>query len=288
MASDVGIQSSYRAADFDDAYVAQLEHWFRKSSLGAAVLLGCDAVHLPSGEPRPDLTPLYVPNDYVFQVCARVPGFLPGVSIHPGRRDALEELDRCAERGAALLKLLPCVQIIDPNDRRYEPFWQRMAELHLPLLAHTGGEFTLPNHRPDLQTPVCLRLPLECGVNVIAAHCGARALPWDQDYFTTFCEMRERYANLFGDLSALSQPTHFRTLAGLRQAPQRILHGTDYPVVTAVWWSRIRGWLDARAARELRAEPNPLERKIRLTRALGFPERVFQDAWQILRAPPRQ
>jgi hypothetical protein len=53
-----------------------------------------------------------------------------------------------------------------------------MAELNLPLLAHTGGEISMPVNRPDLESVDTLVLPLKCGVNVIAAHCGTRALPW--------------------------------------------------------------------------------------------------------------
>jgi hypothetical protein len=32
----------------------------------------------------------------------------------------------------------------------------------------------------------------------------------------------------------------------------------------------------------LRAIRNPLEKKIQLTKALGFPDRVFTDLWQLL------
>ncbi len=283
MARDAGLTISPTLRGFDAAYVAQLRRWLDGSSLGAAVLLASDAVYTADGTRRDDLTPLYVPNDYLFAVCRQDRRFLAGVSIHPGRPDALDELEQCLEAGAALLKLLPCVHMVDPNERRYRRFWERMAEARLPLLAHTGGEFTLPNHRPDLQTPACLRQPLECGVNVIAAHCGTRALPWDPDFFGTFNEMRDQHPNLYGDLAALSQPTHLGTLARLRTRPERILHGTDYPVATGLWASRIRGWLDRPAMARLQAIQNPLERKVALTRALGFPEAVFREAWTVLR-----
>ena len=283
MVRDAGIKISYQHRDFDALYVAQLRRWLDQSSLGAVVLLACDEVYTVDGTRRTDLTALFVPDDYVFEVCASDPRFLAGISLHPARPGAISELERQVERGAVLLKLLPCVQMVDPNDRRYLRFWERMAELGLPLLAHTGGEFTLPNHRPDLQTPACLTLPLECGVKVIAAHCGTRALPWGRDYFAVFRRMQARYPNLYGDLSALSQLTHLGTLAQLRKEPTRILHGTDYPVVTGVFWSHLRGWFDRRTLRQVQAERNPLERKVKLTRALGFPETVFREAWNVLR-----
>jgi Amidohydrolase len=90
------------------------------------------------------------------------------------------------------------------NQKRYKLFWERLAALDLPLLAHTGGEFCVRSIRHDLKSPACLRLPLERGMTVIAAHCGTRALPWDGDHFQTFLEMRDRYPNLYGDLSPLS------------------------------------------------------------------------------------
>jgi predicted TIM-barrel fold metal-dependent hydrolase len=60
-------------------------------------------------------------------------------------------------------------------------------------------------------------------------------LPWDGDHFQTFLEMRDRYPNLYGDLSPLSHITHLVSLERLREDPARLLHGTDYPVVSAVF-----------------------------------------------------
>jgi Amidohydrolase len=130
--------------------------------------------------------------------------------------------------------------------------------------------------------PRRLQLPLECGVIVIAAHCGTRALPWDGDYFADFLQMRKRFPNLYGDLAALSHITHLKSLERLRDEPERLLHGTDYPVVTAVFPSWLKGWIDRQTMLRLRAIRNPLEKKIQLTRALGFPDRVLTDLWQLL------
>ena len=226
---------------------------------------------------------LFVPNDYVLALAQRFPEFLAGVSIHPARKDALEELERCAQAGAVLLKLLPCVQIVECNNARYKPFWERLAQLHLPLLAHTGGEFSLPTHRCDLRSVETLRLPLECGVAVIAAHCGAPALPGGKDYFDQFDRMRKEFPNLFGDISALSQPMHLRTIHRLRDDPRRLLYGSDYPVVTAVFWSWVRGWISWREFVQIRSIENPLEKKYRLTKAIGFPDRIFTDFWKLIK-----
>jgi hypothetical protein len=87
---------------------------------------------------------------------------------------------------------------------------------------------------------------------------------------------------LYGDIAALSQPLHLPTLEKLRENPERILYGSDYPVVTSVFWSLTKGWITGKQYRQLRAVRNPLERKYKLTRALGFPDTVFTDIEKVL------
>jgi uncharacterized protein len=281
-ARDIGLNCGFADADFDKMYLDQLVHWVSQSSLEAAVLLACEWVYDDQGTMRKDLSDLFVSNDAVFAAVKRSPKLLAGVAIHPARPDALDELERCAAAGAVLLKLLPCVQNVDCNLPKYKKFWTRLAELGLPFLAHTGGEFFVRSCRNDLKSPRCLQLPLECGVTVIAAHCSTRALPWDGDHFDDFLEMRKRFPHFYGDLAALSHITHLKSLEHLRDEPERLLHGTDYPVVTAVFPSWLKGWIDRETMLRLRAIRNPLEKKIQLTRALGFPDQVFTDLWQLL------
>jgi predicted TIM-barrel fold metal-dependent hydrolase len=285
MAHGIGLKVDRRSPDLDAAYVRQLIAWLDDSSLAGLVALGCDDVHDEGGTARPGLSRLFVPNDYVFKTAKLDPRILPGISVHPARRDALDALEAGVEAGAVLLKLLPCVQIIDPSLQKYRSFWKRMADLQLPLLAHTGGEFSLPTYRPDLRDPNCLRAPLELGVKVIAAHCGARALPWGKDYSLEFLQLRRQFPNLYGDISALSQPTHLKTLARLRDDPERILYGSDYPVLTSVIWSRMTRWTSPGDWNRIRQIRNPLERKLQLSRAQGFPDTIFNDVWEVLRIP---
>jgi hypothetical protein len=281
MARDLGLNIQPADPELDRLFAARLLQWVRESSLSKVVVLACDDVYTESGERLHGKSGIYVPNDYVFDLSRNHPEFLPGVSIHPARPDAIDELERCAVLGGALLKLLPCVHAIDCNKRIYRPFWERLAALGIPLLAHTGGEFSLPINRPDLRTPSCIRLPLECGVNVIAAHCGTRAMPWDRDYFDDFIALQSTFPNLYGDLAALSQITHLRTLECLRERSDRILFGSDYPVITSAFWSFLKHWISWDEYRRLHAIRNPLERKYQLTRALGFPDRIFTDIWKL-------
>ena len=86
---------------------------------------------------------------------------------------AFDPLVAFAADGAVLLKWLPSVQGIDPADPRHRPFYRRLAELRLPLLSHTGAEESFTGADNALADPERLRLPLEEGVTVIAAHCAA-------------------------------------------------------------------------------------------------------------------
>ena len=200
MLRQLGMPASALEGDLENIYGEFLSKLVRESSMDRVVLLAHEQVHDPDGTPREDLGSLFVPNDVVLGLAKRFPEFLPGVSIHPARRDALDELDRCLENGAVLMKCLPNCQNIDFSDRQYEAFWKRMAETRLPLLAHTGGEHTVPVINAALADPRLLRFPLECGVTVIAAHCATKSGAFDADHFDAWVGMLREFPNLYGDI----------------------------------------------------------------------------------------
>lgn len=273
---------AFTQPDFDERYVTHLCQLIRQSSLGRVLLLACDHVYRADGT-RTDEGLFYVPNDYVLNLARQFPEFLPAVSIHPARPDALDELDRCVAAGAVVMKCLPNCQNINCNDPRYRPFWERMAAHRLPLLAHTGGEHTLPQINPAYADPRILTLPLECGVTCIAAHCAGRAL-FDREYFHVFTDMTRRYPNLYGDLSGFNIPFRARLYRHCLRPPltDRLLHGSDFPVPTMPLWPWLWGLLSWRAYRHCARIPNPLERDYQIKRALGFPDIVFSRILQLL------
>lgn len=57
-----------------------------------------------------------------------------------------------------------------------------MAAAGLPLLAHTGGEHTVPQIDPKLADPATLTGALDRGVTVIAAHCATKSGTGDPDH----------------------------------------------------------------------------------------------------------
>src|SRR5207237_933955 len=113
MLRQLGVPKSALEADLEALYAGKLLELVRESSLDAIVLLAHERVHDPDGRPRPELGSMFVPNDVVLNLARAHPEFLPGVSIHPARPDALAELERCVEQGAVLMKCLPNCQNID-------------------------------------------------------------------------------------------------------------------------------------------------------------------------------
>ena len=290
MLRSFGLGRAVLREDLDRIYAERLLAYVRDSSCDAAVILAQDEPYREDGTKIEDVASFYVPNSHVFRLSGEHPEFLPGVSIHPARPDALAELDRCLEAGAVLLKCLPNCQNIDWSLRRYTPFLERMAEVGLPLLAHTGGEHTLPVIDARLADPRVLERPLEIGVTCIAAHCGTNT-GYFGNYFKVFTGMLRRHPRLYGDTSAFCALGSFRlgrrTLAACLDpaVAGRLVHGSDAPVPVSGLTLRLAGLIGGEDFRASRRLENPLERDFFLKRALGFPEEVFTRAAGLLRLP---
>lgn len=284
MAKMVGMPISFLHEDFDEVYVGRIVEMLQTSSLDQALLLAQDEVFNEDGSKR-QFGSFHVPNEYLFSICEKHPEFLPAVSIHPARRDALEELDHCLERGARALKLLPNCLNVNCSLPQYDTFWEKMAAAGLPLLAHTGGEMTVPVANPIYQDPEFLRRPLEIGVQVIAAHAASRSALLDRDYFDHLVTMMAEFPHLYADTSALNTP--FRSAAfrkivkcGLQE---RFIHGSDYPVPVGAWYIRGRGLIDGKTRATAAKIGNLLERDFFLKQAIGFDEGHFTRLGGILR-----
>jgi predicted TIM-barrel fold metal-dependent hydrolase len=210
-----------------------------------AVLLGMDGVYDQTGQLDREATHFLISNDYVLHMVKAYPHqFLAGVSINPQRRDAVDELHRCAEAGATLVKVLPNSQQFDPANPDYTRVYRTMAQLKIPLLSHVGYEFSLIGKDQSLGDPHRLRLPLEEGVTVIAAHACSYGLMVYEKFHPTFLNFVNTYPNFYADISALTLPNRFKMLLLLRKHPEvhhRLLFGTDYPLSVFKFpaWGRI-------------------------------------------------
>jgi len=206
-----------------------------------------DMHYRPDGTPDPAETPFYIPNDYVMDLAERFPNmFVPVVSIHPYRPDAVTELERWAQRGCRYVKWLSTSQGIDPSSPRIEPFYLKMREHGMVLLAHTGEELAVfSGEGQEFGNPLLLRKPLDLGVTVVALHSATFGKSIDLDSpgrervpsFDLLLRLMDepRYAGLlFGDLAGITFFNHsaeaLATLLSRDDLHPRLVNGSDYPL----------------------------------------------------------
>jgi hypothetical protein len=242
--------------------------------IDAAVVLAFDAVYGEDGVRDAARTHMYVSNDYVASLAKGSPRALFGASVHPFRRDAVRELERCIAQGAVLLKWLPMTQGFSPADPRCFPMYEVLAHHGVPLLSHTGREKALPTNDDGLATPALLETALRMGVTVIAAHCGARSRRRDTDYIDVWLRMAREHERLYGDTSGLSLPNRwhaYRTLLEHEDARAKLVHGSDWPIPPVPPLPQI----GARRTMELARIENWIARDAAIKRALGLGDDYF-------------
>jgi hypothetical protein len=210
---------------------------------------------------------------------ARAPRSIPrGVSINPQRRDAIDEVHRCADAGAALVKVLPNAQQFDPSRDEYKRVYRALAERKLPFLSHVGYEFSLIGRDQSVGDPLRLRVALDEGATVIAAHACSYGLMVYEKFLPALVDLCRRYPNFYADVSALTLPNRFRMLLHLRRHPElheRLLFGTDYPlsVFHCACWGRM-GW---KSLMEIVRTKNRFDRQWLICDKLGVKSRSIGE-----------
>jgi uncharacterized protein len=259
----------------DQDWAAQLSALTSESELDYAVALGFDGVYDESGRLDRARSQMVVPPEWVFEVCDRYSNLLPGPSINPLRRDAIEAFEAAIERGAVLFKWLPIVQGFDPADRRVLPIYARLADAGVPILVHAGtGEATFATVDPRVGDLRSLIPALEMGVRIICAH-GAAPIIYarQKSQVPELRAMLRKYPNLWIDNSGLANPSRFRYLPQFASDPlirERTLHGSDYPVpANAIFYLNRLG---PSQILQIERERNGLQKEVLIKRALGFPD----------------
>lgn len=239
----------------DEQFVERLRALVRADSRhGRHGLLAFDQRYDVDGVVDVEGSQMHVPNDWVFELCARDPDlFVPVCSVHPYRKDAILELERCAKLGARLCKWLPNAMGIDPADARCDAFYAKLAELHVALLTHTGEEKAVDAEgAQDLGNPLRLRRALERGATVVMAHCASLGDGVDLDdpsgrsvaNFELFLRLMAEpkwKGKLFGEISALilanRDPSVLRALLEHEELHERLVDGSDYPLpaIRVIW-----------------------------------------------------
>jgi predicted TIM-barrel fold metal-dependent hydrolase len=198
------------------------------------VLLAWDA------ETATGLPPLT--NEEVAAVVKKYPGrFVGFASVDPwkGKR-AIDQMERAIEElGLIGAKFHPGIQAFYPNDKQFYPLYEKITQLGVPALFHTGTNglgagmpggmgVKMDFSRPIYLDHVAADFP---GLTIIGAH---PAWPWHEEMLAIIGHK----SNVFMDLSGWSPkyiPKMIMDEARTR-LQDRILFGSDYPFITPSRW----------------------------------------------------
>jgi uncharacterized protein len=300
----------------DRAFVQRLLTLVAGFPVGAKwCMFAFEHAHDEQGAAQPAFSTFHVPNAYAATLAKQHPDRFAWVaSIHPYREDALTALRTALQQGAVAMKWLPSAMNIDLRSPRLRPMYDALAAARLPLIVHAGEEMAVPGaKRHDLGNPLHLRVPLQHGVRVIAAHAASlgEALDTDSkqppqhvpafDLFARMMDERAHEGRLLGDISAVFQtnraPSVWRQLLQRHDWHTRLLHGSDHPLPGAPALHRSFKWVNAGLLNGAQAQTldtlrshNPLLADLvlkRLVRANGqtFPASVFETRQHFTATP---
>ena len=196
---------------------------------------------------------------------------IPFGSVDPLRGEAAVAQARrlVTDHGVRGFKFHPSLQGFAPNDSSYYPLWAQIESLGVPALFHTGQTGIgagLPGGRgiklrlsdPMLLDDVAADFP---SLTVILAH---PSVPWADSGIS----MATHKSNVFIDLSGWS-PKYFPPAlvrAANSYLQDKVLFGTDYPLLTPERWLRDFETLD------LKPDVRPKILKDNAVRVLGLGE----------------
>ena len=250
------------------------------------VLLALDGVVAADGRLDTNRTEVYVPNQFVADMVARHTNLLFGASVNPYRKDALQQLEWAKTHGAVLVKWIPPIMEINPDDPTLIPFYQKMVELKLPLLSHTGREKSFSRAAEEFGDPAKLRLPLSLGVTVIAAHIAASEKYHGERGTDRLARLMREYPRLYADISALTQLNRAGALKEALTKPEfsgRLLYGSDFPLINT---SLVSPWYSGRLSLAKKMiiwrTPNPWDRDVLLKHELGLDHGTFARPAELL------
>jgi uncharacterized protein len=193
-------------------------------------------------------------NDTVAEIVQRYPQqFVGFASVDPHKGDrAIAEIERAVrELGLSGAKFHPGVQAFYPSEPRFHPLFQKISELGIPALFHTGtnglgagmpggGGIKLDYTRPIHLDSLAADFP---DLTIIGAH---PSWPWEQEMIAIL----QHKPNVYNDLSGWSPkyipPALLKKAAG--RLNHKFLFGSDYPFIPPDRWlsdfAALEGWSD--------------------------------------------
>jgi uncharacterized protein len=182
---------------------------------------------------------------------------------------AVDHARRLVElHGARGFKFHPSLQGFSPDDKEFYPLYAAIEELGVPALFHTGQTGIgagLPGGRgiklrlsdPMLLDDVAADFP---GMTVILAH---PSVPWQDSAISIATHKSNVYIDLSGWSPKYFPPQLVRAANSFLQ--DKVLFGTDYPLLTPDRWLRDFDLLD------IKPDVRPKILKANAIRMLGLP-----------------
>lgn len=200
----------------------------------AAVVFTVDA---PAGTGHPALSSEEIADRAAEHSDVLIP--FGSVDPHAGKAAVARARRLVTGHGVRGFKFHPSLQAFEPNDMRYYPLYEAIAELGVPALFHTGQTGIgagLPGGRgiklrysnPMLLDDVAADHP---DLTIVLAH---PSVPWQDEAIS----MATHKANVHIDLSGWS-PTYFPpqlVRAANSLLRRKVLFGSDFPVITPDRW----------------------------------------------------
>jgi uncharacterized protein len=234
--------------------------YYRERNM-AAVVFTVDAQTV-TGRPA-------VPNEEIAEAAAANPDVLiPFASVDPNKPNAVDEAKRLIrDHGVRGFKFHPNIQAFFPNDRAVYPLYEAIEEARVPALFHTGhsgigsglpggGGIRLKYSNPMFVDDVAVDFP---NLKIVLAH---PSFPWQDEAISIALHKPQVYIDLSGWSPKYFPPQLLRYAN--TQLRDRVLFGSDYPMITPDRWLR-----DFEQA-DVKDEVRPLILKENAARLLGL------------------
>jgi len=237
-----GISDQSRA---DQQYIERLIELQKTTGpIIKSFLLAFDYHYNEDGSINKEHSEFYVPNEYMWKITQKYPNyFVPVISVHPYRKDALVSLEKWGKRGVKYVKWLPNAMGIDPSNKKVLPFYKTMLKYDMRLITHGGVEKAVEAEAfQAFGNPLRLKPALDMGLKIIISHMASlgeckneKGLP-DQcfEVFWRLFNDKKYEDQLFSDLSGTVIYTRIgkpiNELISNPKLQDRIVYGSDYPL----------------------------------------------------------
>ncbi|MEU5263246.1 4-hydroxyphenyl-beta-ketoacyl-CoA hydrolase [Amycolatopsis sp. NPDC021455] len=251
----------FRAGQDRTPTVTAIAEHYRERTMAAVVF----TVDAPAATGHPALSSEEIADAAAEHADVLIP--FGSVDPHAGKAAVLRARRLVTEHGVRGFKFHPSLQAFEPNDVRFYPLYEAIAELGVPALFHTGQTgigaglpgghgIKLRYSNPMLLDDVAADFP---ALTVILAH---PSVPWQDEAIS----VATHKANVYIDLSGWS-PKYFPpqlVRAANTLLKRKVLFGSDFPVITP------DRWLADFAELEIKDEVRPLILKDNAARVLGL------------------